>query len=128
MELRLNRNMDKSELQQVQAALASEKEAYQKENQRVKDVLEEMVSVRNQLHDDYEGILDNTLALLTDEEDAELRKLAIQKYEQADSELMEGYRSAFSKTMDEWEDFKVTSRRKQAKLEDQIMTLKRKEK
>ncbi|KRL92195.1 hypothetical protein [Limosilactobacillus equigenerosi] len=120
--------MDKSELQQVQAALASEKEAYQKENQRVKDVLEEMVSVRNQLHDDYEGILDNTLALLTDEEDAELRKLAIQKYEQADSELMEGYRSAFSKTMDEWEDFKVTSRRKQAKLEDQIMTLKRKEK
>lgn len=85
-----------------------------------------MDQTNQQLHQSFYEILEDTLAVIGDEDD-DLRQQAVHNFEQSDQELSETYRKSANEVQEEWDDFQVKNKQSRQELSDQITKLKGKE-
>ena len=81
------------EIKDLQAKQSQLEEDYLNEERRVKQVQETMDQTNQQLHQSFYEILEDTLAVIGDEDD-DLRQQAVHNFEQSDQELSETYRKS----------------------------------
>lgn len=114
------------EIKDLQAKQSQLEEDYLNEERRVKQVQETMDQTNQQLHQSFYEILEDTLAVIGDEDD-DLRQQAVRNFEQSDQELSETYRKSANEVQEEWDDFQVKNKQSRQELSDQITELKGKE-
>lgn len=114
------------EIKDLQAKQSQLEEDYLNEERRVKQVQETMDQTNQQLHQSFYKILEDTLAVIGDEDD-DLRQQAVRNFEQSDQELSETYRKSANEVQEEWDDFQVKNKQSRQELSDQITELKGKE-
>mgnify|MGYP000266239947 CR=1 FL=1 len=114
------------EIKDLQAKQSQLEEDYLNEERRVKQVQETMDQTKQQLHQSFYEILEDTLAVIGDEDD-DLRQQAVRNFEQSDQELSETYRKSANEVQEEWDDFQVKNKQSRQELSDQITELKGKE-
>lgn len=114
------------EIKDLQAKQSQLEEDYLNEERRVKQVQETMDQTNQQLHQSFYEILEDTLAVIGDEDD-DLRQQTVHNFEQSDQELSETYRKSANEVQEEWDDFQVKNKQSRQELSDQITELKGKE-
>lgn len=114
------------EIKDLQAKQSQLEEDYLNEERRVKQVQETMDQTNQQLHQSFYEILEDTLAVIGDEDD-DPRQQAVHNFEQSDQELSETYRKSANEVQEEWDDFQVKNKQSRQELSDQITELKGKE-
>lgn len=114
------------EIKDLQAKQSQLEEDYLNEERRVKQVQETMDQTNQQLHQSFYEILEDTLAVIGDEDD-DLHQQAVHNFEQSDQELSETYRKSANEVQEEWDDFQVKNKQSRQELSDQITELKGKE-
>lgn len=114
------------EIKDLQAKQSQLEEDYLNEERRVKQVQETMDQTNQQLHQSFYEILEDTLAVIGDEDD-DLRQQAVRNFEQSDQELSETYRKSANEVQEEWDDFQVKNKQSRQELSNQITELKGKE-